>query len=122
MGQIHLYPLQFDPIYQYRLWGGRRLGEMLAAPLPTGPIGEAWVLSDRTDQPCCVANGLLKGQTISHLMEQTPDQLLGKLSGRFRRFPLLLKFLNAFETKPVPTQCSLAWIAISKSNFGEEIE
>jgi len=25
MSQIALYPLRFEPIYQYRLWGGRRL-------------------------------------------------------------------------------------------------
>jgi mannose-6-phosphate isomerase len=97
MGQEHLYPLQFEPIYQYRLWGGRRLGELLSAPLPNGPVGEAWVLSDRTDHPSCVANGFLKGQTIAQVMEQYPHQLMGKLGGRFRRFPLLLKFLDAHE-------------------------
>jgi mannose-6-phosphate isomerase len=97
MGQEHLYPLQFEPIYQYRLWGGRRLGELLSAPLPNGPVGEAWVLSDRTDHPSCVANGFLKGQTIPQVMEQYPHQLMGRLGGRFRRFPLLLKFLDAHE-------------------------
>ena len=30
-------------------------------------------------------------------MEQFPEQLLGKLAGRFQRFPLLLKFLDARE-------------------------
>jgi mannose-6-phosphate isomerase len=50
MNQIPLYPLRFEPIYQYRLWGGRRLSGLLSAPLPgEGPIGEAWVLSDRDD-------------------------------------------------------------------------
>src|ERR1700733_15126899 len=29
-----LYPLRFEPIFQYRLWGGRRLAHVLAAPLP----------------------------------------------------------------------------------------
>jgi hypothetical protein len=42
MNQMPLYPLRFDPIYQYRLWGGRRLSGLLSAPLPgDGPIGEA---------------------------------------------------------------------------------
>jgi len=31
------------------------------------------------------------------LLEQNTEQLLGKLAGRFRRFPLLLKFLDARE-------------------------
>jgi mannose-6-phosphate isomerase len=95
--QTVLYPLRFEPIYQYRLWGGRRLADMLTAPLPTGPIGEAWILSDRKDHASQVADGSLKGQTIAQLMEQFPEQLLGKLAGRIQRFPLLLKFLDARE-------------------------
>jgi mannose-6-phosphate isomerase len=98
MNQIPLYPLRFDPIYQYRLWGGRRLSGLLSASLPgDGPIGEAWVLSDRDDHQSQVANGPLKGQTIGRLMEQFREQLMGKLAPRFHRFPLLLKFLDAHE-------------------------
>jgi mannose-6-phosphate isomerase len=98
MSQIPLYPLRFEPIYQYRLWGGRRLANVLTTPLPSdGPIGEAWVLSDRDDHQSHVANGPLKGRTIGQLFKQAPEQLLGKPAGRFRRFPLLLKFLDARE-------------------------
>ncbi len=42
MSQPLLYPLRFEPIYQYRLWGGRRLANLLNAPLPDGPIGEVY--------------------------------------------------------------------------------
>ena len=102
MKQTALYPLRFEPIYQYRLWGGRRLAEWLAAPLPRDePIGEAWLLSDRDDHPSVVSDGPLKGQSLGQLMDQSPEQLLGKLSGRFRRFPLLLKFLDARDTLSV---------------------
>ena len=102
MNQIPLYPLQFKPIYQYRLWGGRRLASLLSARLPgDGPIGEAWLLSDRDDHNSLVANGPLKGWTLGQLLEQWPDQLLGKRAGRFPRFPLLLKFLDARETPSV---------------------
>lgn len=98
MSEVRLYPLRFEPIYQYRLWGGRRLADVLSAPLPgDGPIGEAWVLSDRDDHASRVANGPLKDRTIGQLMEQSPAQLLGTRAGRFRRFPLLLKFLDARE-------------------------
>jgi mannose-6-phosphate isomerase len=97
MSETLLYPLRFEPIYQYRLWGGRRLANWLTAPLPDGPIGEAWILSDRTDYPSQVAAGPLKGRTIAQLMTQFPEQLLGKLAQRFKRFPLLLKFLDACE-------------------------
>jgi mannose-6-phosphate isomerase len=93
-----LYPLRFEPIYQYRLWGGRRLAGLLAAPLPgDGPIGEAWLLSDRDDHASIVADGPLKGKTIGQLVKQSPEELLGKLAGHFFRFPLLLKFLDVSE-------------------------
>jgi mannose-6-phosphate isomerase len=98
MSQTFLYPLRFEPIYQYRLWGGRRLADLLSAPLPgDGPIGEAWVLSDRDDHPSRVANGPLKGRTIGELMQEYAAQMMGDLVHRFRRFPLLLKFLDARE-------------------------
>ena len=55
------------------------------------------MLSDRDNHQSQVANGPLKGQTISELMEEFHDQLIGQLARRFRHFPLLLKFLDAHE-------------------------
>src|ERR1700691_5456242 len=110
LNQALLYPLRFEPIYQYRLWGGRHLASLLTATLPSGPIGEAWLLSDRDDHQSRVADGPLKGQTISQLLKQFPEQILGKLAGRFRRFPLLLKFLDVHEMLSVqvhPTKANL---------------
>jgi mannose-6-phosphate isomerase len=102
MKQTTLYPLRFEPIYQYRLWGGRRLANWLTVPLPGDePIGEAWLLSDRDDHPSVVSDGPLKGQTLGQLIDQSPTELLGTLAGRFRRFPLLLKFLDARDTLSV---------------------
>jgi mannose-6-phosphate isomerase len=96
MNQLPLYPLRFEPIYQYRLWGGRRLSGLLSAPLPGDePVGEAWVLSDRTDYQSLVANGPLKGRSLGQLMDNSREQLMGELASRFARFPLLLKFLDA---------------------------
>jgi hypothetical protein len=102
LNQVPNYPLRFDPIYQYRLWGGRRMADLLAAPLPADvPIGEAWILSDRDDYPSVVADGPLKGKTIGQLLKEMPQELLGKLAGRFSRFPVLLKFLDVSKTLSV---------------------
>jgi mannose-6-phosphate isomerase len=106
---VLLYPLRFEPIYQYRLWGGRRLADLLTTPLPTGPVGEAWILSDRDDHASQVTDGPLKGQTIGQLLKQFPEQMLGKLAHRFQRFPLLLKFLDVHEMLSVqvhPTEAN----------------
>lgn len=62
--QTPLYPLRFEPIYQYRTWGGRRLADLLSAPLPKNdPFGEAWILSDSDVHRSQIANGTLKGRT-----------------------------------------------------------
>lgn len=69
--------------------------ELLSKPLPPDdPIGEAWILSDRDDHPSKIINGKLRGQTIGQLMENSAVELLGPLADRFKRFPLLLKFLD----------------------------
>ena len=41
MIEVPMYPLRLEPIYQYRLWGGRRLAELLTAPLPGNGRTEA---------------------------------------------------------------------------------
>jgi mannose-6-phosphate isomerase len=95
MSATPLYPLRFEPIFQYRPWGGRRLGSLLSAPLPGDePVGEAWLLSDRDDYPSRVAEGPLQGKSIAELVAQSPDELLGVFAGRLKRFPLLLKLLD----------------------------
>jgi mannose-6-phosphate isomerase len=90
-----LYPLRFEPMLQYRPWGGRRLAALLGEALPgDDPIGEAWLLSDRENHSSRIVNGSLEGQTIGRIMQQWPEQLLGKRAGHLHRFPLLLKFLD----------------------------
>jgi len=101
MSELTLYPLFFTPIYQYRLWGGRRLAHLLTEPLPDGPVGEAWILSDRDDHASVVNAGLYKGYTLTQLFSQYPESIMGRLAGKFDRFPLLLKFLDAKEVLSV---------------------
>lgn len=90
-----LYPLRFEPMFQYRLWGGRALGDFMHQALPgDDPIGEAWILSDRAEFASPIANGPLVGETLSALMASRKVDILGKDAARFERFPLLLKFLD----------------------------
>jgi mannose-6-phosphate isomerase len=103
MNSISLYPLLFEPIFQYRIWGSRRLADVLSMPLPDDrPIGEAWVLSDRDDHASVVADGPLTGKTFLELLEAGKEPMLGKLASRYDRFPLLLKFLDA--ARPLSVQ------------------
>jgi mannose-6-phosphate isomerase len=110
MSELKLYPLKFEPIYQYRIWGGRRLADLVSRPLPPNdPIGEAWILSDRDDHPSKVTDGSLKGKTITELLEVAGEQIYGReLLAHFKRFPLLLKFLDAQKVLSVQVHPSEA--------------
>jgi mannose-6-phosphate isomerase len=89
-------------MFQYRIWGGRHLEKLLNQQLPgPGKYGEAWILCDRPEFSSKVANGPLRGQTITDLMEESRDRILGDLASRFHHFPLLLKFLDAQEVLSV---------------------
>ena len=116
MSTVPFYPLRFEPLFQYRLWGSRRLGRLLSSPLPGDePIGEAWLLSDRDDHASRVADGPLKGTTIAELIAQWPDEFLGNVWGRFKRFPLLLKLLDVKEPLSVqvhPAEKTEAWVVL----------
>jgi mannose-6-phosphate isomerase len=97
-----LHPLFFKPIFQHRIWGGRRLQGFLSTALPDDPlIGEAWLLSDREDQASEVAKGPLQGVGLHELIEQFPVEMLGELAEKFKRFPLLLKLLDVHKSLSV---------------------
>ena len=94
-----LYPLIFEPIYHCKIWGGTQIEEVLKRnnlPESADPIGESWELVDREDEQSVVANGPLKGTTISQLIKHYGKALMGsKYNGG--RFPLLVKIIDAGE-------------------------
>jgi mannose-6-phosphate isomerase len=66
-------------------------------------------LSDRDDHASLVADGPLKGKTITQLLRCSAEQMLGRFSGAFSRFPLLLKFLDVSKTLSVQVHPSDAY-------------
>jgi len=93
-----LYPLTFQPIFQERIWGGRKLEMLYAKPLPAGKlIGESWEISDRLDANSVVANGPLARRTLASLMAFDRAGMMGRARSPDGRFPLLIKLLDAQE-------------------------
>jgi mannose-6-phosphate isomerase len=123
MSQPPLYPLRFEPIYEYRPWGGRRLADLITEPLPADiPVGEAWVLSDRDDRPSRVSNGPLVGYSLHQLLLRYPTQMLGDLASRYVRFPLLLKFLDvrtALSVQVHPSSAQKAYLPAGETGKTE---
>ena len=91
------YPLKFEPIYKAKIWGGRALERLFARRLPAGEkIGESWELADLPEGASVVANGAAAGATLTELVRQLGEDLLGSAQPPAGgRFPLLLKLLDA---------------------------
>jgi mannose-6-phosphate isomerase len=90
------YPLTFQPIFQERIWGGRKLETLYGKALPAGKIiGESWEISDRADANSVVANGPLAGRRLADLMASDRQAIMGRARSPEGRFPLLIKLLDA---------------------------
>lgn len=96
---IKIYPLQFEPILKDRIWGGEKLKTVLNKPITSNITGESWELSTVEGDVSVVANGELKGKSLTELINESPNEILGtKVYERFRnQFPLLFKYLDARE-------------------------
>jgi mannose-6-phosphate isomerase len=93
-----LYPLLFNPVFKERVWGGRKLAELYQKPLPQDiPIGESWEICDRPGDVSIVANGPFAGKDLHWLMHHHTEDLLGCTNWQHKRFPLLIKILDARE-------------------------
>lgn len=107
-----VYPLILEPILKHRIWGGRRLESQLRKRLPPGEaIGESWEVADLEDDQSIVAIGPEKGKTLGQLVRLWGEDLVGRAKLIDGRFPLLIKFLDAFQPLSVqvhPDQAAAA--------------
>jgi mannose-6-phosphate isomerase len=87
--------LKFNPIYQERVWGGRKLEQAFGRSLPASkPIGESWEMVDRPEAQSIVANGPYFGKTLRELVRTAGESLFGPASDPDKPFPVLVKWLD----------------------------
>src|SRR5437867_664561 len=94
-----VYPLLCEPLLKEKIWGGRKLELLCGMSLPKGKkIGEAWLVADLREGTSGIANGRLKGKTLSEVTKEWGEQLIGSAwenTNTGGRFPLLIKLLDA---------------------------
>lgn len=94
---MNLYPLQFEPIYKRKIWGGDSLQRVYNRELPESSIGESWEVAAHPHGTSIIANGLYQGRTLTELISKNPEGILGSSIKykKDRQFPLLIKFIDA---------------------------
>ena len=91
-------PLLFEPLFQERAWGGRRLESAFGKELPPGQrIGESWEIVDRPEAQSVVRQGPWRGLTLHELWRDHRAEIFGEDMPEAPRFPILAKLLDAEE-------------------------
>ncbi|MHB9134054.1 MAG: type I phosphomannose isomerase catalytic subunit [Armatimonadota bacterium] len=117
-----LYPLRFEPLYFEKVWGDRRLETYMGRQLPAGKaIGESWEVSDHPHGLSVVANGAERGKTLHALIKTYGRSLLGSraCAQQARRFPLLVKYIDAGEELSVQVHPDDAYAAEHAGELGK---
>jgi len=91
------YPLQFEPNLQPVIWGGHQLRPYKGLEPSDEPIGESWEVSAVPSSTSVVSNGIWKGKDLISLINEYPEEILGKAVNRkyHGQLPLLVKFIDA---------------------------
>lgn len=88
------YPLPFQPVLKQTIWGGRLLGDRLGKPIGAdNNYAESWEVVDHGNDQSVVSAGPLRGKSLSELIRDDAQWLLGDQHAS-DSFPLLLKYLD----------------------------
>ena len=118
---LEIYPLQFNPIFKERIWGGTKLKTVLNKPIVSEITGESWELSTVEGDVSIVSNGILKGNSLNDLINADPEAILGtEVYKRFGiQFPLLFKYLDAREDLSIQVHPNDALAKKRHNSFGK---
>ncbi|NMI03003.1 class I mannose-6-phosphate isomerase [Paenibacillus sp. SZ31] len=114
------YPLQFQPEFKERVWGGRALEQFGLTP-PEGHIGEGWMIADHPNGTTKVLNGALAGKGLDEVREQLGTEWLGTkgVSEKGGRFPLLIKLLDCNDDLSVQVHPTDDYEALPPGELGK---
>lgn len=84
------------PVFQERIWGGKKLHTNFGYTIPYERTGEAWVISAHPNGPSEITNGPLKGKTLADAWDNHPE-LFDRSVTEKEAYPLLVKILDAAD-------------------------
>ena len=94
---MRLYPFLFEPNLHEVVWGGNQLRPYKGMTSSDEPIGESWEVSAVPSSTSIIANGEFKGKDLISVINEHPDEILGKkVDQKYNgKLPLLVKFIDA---------------------------
>ena len=94
---VIFYPILFESNLHTTVWGGRKLQPYKGLVPTDEPIGESWEVSAIPTSVSIISNGIWKGRDLVSLIEEFPNEILGKkVNKKYQgKLPILVKFLDA---------------------------
>lgn len=88
---------KFKPLLKQTIWGGDKIIPFKGVDEKLDAVGESWEISGVPGKETVVLGGPHDGMTMSELMTEMKDKLVGKAAyERYgNEFPLLIKFIDA---------------------------
>ena len=92
---FHPYPLKLRGVTKSPIWGGTRLLRHWNKTADSETVGESWELTVRTHEQSIIQNGEYKDRTLTEVIAENTDAVMGKTTYEGGEFPLLIKLLDA---------------------------
>ena len=113
-------PLRFDPQFVSKIWGGRRLQTALGKDIPPGAIGESWEISGHPHHLTSVRSGRFEGMDLYRIAAHDAPAVFGEAADECaKRFPLLLKFIDASDVLSVQVHPDDAYATQYENSLGK---
>lgn len=115
------YPLLCKPIIKERIWGGTKLTQLFSKETTIATAGESWELSTVEGDISVIANGVFKGKTIEEVLQEFPNEILGKkvVEKYGQTFPLLFKFIDAKDDLSIQVHPDDELAKVRHQSFGK---
>ncbi|MFV0520878.1 MAG: type I phosphomannose isomerase catalytic subunit [Mangrovibacterium sp.] len=117
---MNLYPLKFKPQLYAKIWGGKKLHELLHKENVEN-AGESWEISGVEGHCSVVSNGYLAENTLEELIEIYMGELVGdQVYEKFGlSFPLLIKFIDANDDLSIQVHPNDEMAAEKHNSYGK---
>lgn len=95
-------PIFLEPVYKHHIWGGYKISKELKQS-DEKQISESWEIADNKNGSTVIKNGQFKGMLLNDLIkdENTKINVFGTNCENIKKFPLLIKFIDAKENLSV---------------------
>ncbi len=115
-----IYPIFLNPDFKDRIWGGSQLSTLFDKAIPNDHTGESWEVACHDNGNSTVSNGVYKGKLLKDIVLNDKEAWLGSAFTEVKKFPLLIKFIDAKEKLSVQVHPDDAYAAVNENGeFGK---